>query len=50
MLTAESNGIARIQMPELKSSESISLVLKVSDNGTPWLVSYKRILIVNPVK
>ena len=48
ILTNERNGIARIQMPELKSGESMSLVLKVRDNGTPRLVSYKRILIINP--
>jgi hypothetical protein len=36
-----------LNVPKLKKGENISIVLKVRDNGTPQLVSYKRILIVN---
>lgn len=47
ILTNEVPGIALIRVPELKSGKKISIVLKVRDNGSPQLVSYKRILIVN---
>lgn len=46
-VTGGENGIAQIQVPGLKKGEMIPMVLKVRDNGTPRLVSYRRILIVN---
>lgn len=48
LLNTDGNGIVNLTVPVLKNDEDISLVLKVRDNGTPQLVSYKRILIENP--
>lgn len=41
-----SSGKASLKMPALKKGTSINLVLKVSDNGKPGLVSYKRINLI----
>jgi len=38
---------AFIQLKNFKTNESLSLLLRVTDNGNPRLVSYKRILINN---
>jgi hypothetical protein len=47
-ISATKEAIAQIRVPDLKKGGYIPVVLRVSDNGTPQLVSYKRILIVNP--
>jgi hypothetical protein len=41
------NGKAQITVPMIKMHESISIVLKVTDNGTPNLTSYKRINLLS---
>lgn len=41
-------AMVQLRVPGLKKDDCIPVVLRVRDNGTPQLVSYKRILIVNP--
>jgi hypothetical protein len=35
-------------MPELNKGQSLHLILEVSDNGSPSLTSYRRIILTNP--
>lgn len=42
-----SEAIASLQMPRLESGASLHLILKLTDNGTPALTSYKRIVLTN---
>jgi hypothetical protein len=35
----------RLKVPDLHNGESIHIILEVTDNGTPALTSYKRIII-----
>ena len=44
-LTGDASDTVRFTVPHGKHSGTVHLILEVSDNGTPQLVSYKRVVI-----
>lgn len=47
IINADNSAIASISVPLLEKGEMISIILKVTDSGSPRLVAYRRILITN---
>jgi hypothetical protein len=45
ILNNQGKPVVNMEIPESASGKEIHLVLEVTDNGTPWLVSYRRVIL-----